>query len=194
MRLYRFINTDDGIDVVVVTDGSCDQKRVFITESPRGVVPAGSVNASADEKAGSDAFLALGWKWNVGESVQHEELVEFAENNGLTLTIEPQGLNEVVSVDAEWDANNACVLTIKTTVPAKKEVEVHFPNSVNLDDSAARYGVIRGDRKTLVSKVNGNSPLTFTLGDLGLDAKEDLNIIVMSDNGVQKFEVVAENS
>lgn len=148
MRLYRFINTDKKIDVVVVTDGSCEQKRVFITESPRGVIPAGSTNPSADEKAGSDAFLALGWKWNVGESVQHEELVAFAENNALTLTIEPQGLNEVVAVNAEWNDE----------------------------------------------KVNGRTPMEFTLADLGLDAKEDLNLVVMADAGVQKFEVVAKNS
>lgn len=191
MRLYRFINEDKKIDVVVVTDGSCDQKRIFITESPRGVVPAGSVDASTDEKAGSDAFVALGWKWNVGETVQHEDLVEFAEDNDLTLTIEPQGLNEIVSVAAEWNASNECVLTIKTTVLAKKEVEIHFPDSVDLNDSVGRYGTIRGDRKTLVSKVNGNDPMTFTLTDLGLSAKEDLGIIVMADDGVQKFEVVA---
>lgn len=196
MRLYRFIDTDKKIDVVVVTDGSCEQKRVFITESPRGVVPAGSVNPSADEKAGSDAFLALGWKWNVGESVQHEELVAFAENNALTLTIEPQGLNEVVAVNAEWNDENDCVLSVYTTVPAEKEIEIeiYFPNSVKLNNSIGRYGVIRGDRKVLTSKVNGRTPMEFTLADLGLDAKEDLNLVVMADAGVQKFEVVAKNS
>lgn len=194
MRLYRFIDTDKKIDVVVVTDGSCEQKRVFITESPRGVVPAGSVNPSADEKAGSDAFFALGWKWNVGESVQHEELVAFAENNALTLTIEPQGLNEVVSVNAEWNEDDACVISITTTVPPEKEVEIYFPNSVNLNESAGRFGVIRGDRKTLASKVSGHEAMAFTLEDMGLDAKEDLNIVVMSDAGVQKFEVVAKNA
>ena len=194
MRLYRFINTDKKIDVVVVTDGSCEQKRVFITESPRGVVPAGSVNPSADEKAGSDAFLALGWKWNVGKSVQHEELVAFAENNALTLTIEPQGLNEVVAVNAEWNEDDACVISIITTVPAEKEVEIYFPNSVNLNESAGRFGVIRGDRKTLASKVSGREAMAFTLEDMGLNAKEDLNIVVMSDAGVQKFEVVAKNA
>lgn len=196
MRLYRFIDTDKKIDVVVVTDGSCEQKRVFITESPRGVVPAGSVNPSADEKAGSDAFLALGWKWNVGESVQHEELVAFAENNALTLTIEPQGLNEVVAVNAEWNDENACVLSVYTTVPAEKEIEIeiYFPNSVKLNNSIGRYGVIRGDRKVLTSKVNGRTPMEFTLADLGLDAKEDLNFVVMADAGVQKFEVVAKNA
>lgn len=31
MRLYRFIDADKKIDAIVVTDGSCDQKRVFIT-------------------------------------------------------------------------------------------------------------------------------------------------------------------
>lgn len=194
MRLYRFINTDKKIDVVVVTDGSCEQKRVFITESPRGVVPAGSVNPSADEKAGSDAFLALGWKWNVGESVQHEELVAFAETNGLNLVIEPQRLNEVVAVNAEWNEDDACVISIITTVPAEKEVEIYFLNSVNLNESAGRFGVIRGDRKTLASKVSGREAMAFTLEDMGLDAKEDLNIVVMSDVGVQKFEVVAKNA
>lgn len=194
MRLYRFINTDKKIDVVVVTDGSCEQKRVFITESPRGVVPAGSVNPSADEKAGSDAFLALGWKWNVGESVQHEELVAFAKNNALTLTIEPQGLNEVVAVNAEWNDENACVLSVYTTVPAEKEIEIYFLNSVKLNNSIGRYGVIRDDRKVLTSKVNGRTPMEFTLADLGLDAKENLNLVVMADAGVQKFEVVAKNS
>lgn len=191
MRLYRFVKTDDKIDVVVATDGSCGQKRVFITESPRGVVVPGQTGATDDQKEGSDSFLALGWKWNVGESVQHEELVAFAENNALTLTIEPQGLNEVVAVNAEWNEDDACVISIITTVPAEKEVEIYFPNSVNLNESAGRFGVIRGDRKTLASKVSGREAMAFTLEDMGLDAKEDLNIVVMSDAGVQKFEVVA---
>lgn len=194
MRLYRFVKTDDKIDVVVATDGSCGQKRVFITESPRGVVIPGSANATEDEKAGSDAFLALGWKWNVGESVQHEELVAFAETNGLNLVIEPQGLNEVVAVNAEWNEDDACVISIITTVPAEKEVEIYFPNSVNLNESAGRFGVIRGDRKTLASKVSGREAMVFTLEDMGLDTKKDLNIVVMSDAGVQKFEVVAKNT
>lgn len=36
--------------------------------------------------------------------------------------------------------------------------------------------------------------MEFTLADLGLDTKEDLNLVVMADAGVQKFEVVAKNS
>lgn len=191
MRLYRFTGTDKKIDVVVVTDGSCEQKRVLITESPRGVVIPGSANATEDEKKGSDAFLALGWNWNVGETVQHEELVAFAKNHALTLSIEPQGLNEVVSVKASWSDSNVCVLEIATTVPAEKEVEIYFPNTVTLKDSVGRYGTIRGDKKTLVSKVNGRTPMEFSLADLGLAKKEDLNLVIMSDDGVQKFEVVA---
>lgn len=191
MRLYRFVKTDDKIDVVVATDGSCGQKRVFITESPRGVVVPGQTGATEDEKKGSDAFLALGWKWKVGESVQHEELVEFAKNNALTLTIEPQGLNEIVSVKASWNSSNICILEIATTVPAEKEVEIYFPNTVTLKDSVGRYETIRGDKKVLVSKVNGRTPMEFSLADLGLSKKEDLNLVVMSDDGVQKFEVVA---
>ncbi len=100
MRLYRFIDTDKKIDATVVTDGSCDQKRVFITEM-RGIVPAGGLAVNEDEQAGSDALLALGFNWHVGHAVMHEELVAFAENNGLTLEINPQGLNELVAVNAE---------------------------------------------------------------------------------------------
>lgn len=101
MRLYRFVKTDGKIDVVVATDGSCGQKRAFITESPRGVVVPGQTGATDDQKKGSDAFLALGWKWNVGEMFQHEDLVDFAKKNGLTLTIEPQGINDIVTTSAD---------------------------------------------------------------------------------------------
>ena len=101
MRLYRFIDTDKKIDIVVVTDGSCDQKRVFITEI-RGIVAPGDVSVTEDEVSGSDALLKLGFPWKVGESVMHEELVAFAENKALTLELNPQGLNEVVAVTAEY--------------------------------------------------------------------------------------------
>lgn len=73
MRLYRFIDEDKNIDAVVVTDGSCDQKRVFITEI-RGIISPGG--------------------------------------------------------------DDECVLTIKTSIPSKKEVEIHFPNTVTLTQEA----------------------------------------------------------
>lgn len=194
MRLYRFIDTDKKIDVVVVTDGSCEQKEFLSLNLRVALFLLVLSILLLMKKQEVMLFLALGWKWNVGESVQHEELVAFAENNALTLTVEPQGLNEIVAVNAEWNDENACVLSVYTTVPAEKEIEIYFPNSVKLNNSIGRYGVIRGDRKVLTSKVNGRTPMEFTLADLGLDAKEDLNLVVMADAGVQKFEVVAKNS
>ena len=34
--------------------------------------------------------------------------------------------------------------------------------------------------------------MAFTLEDLGLAAKEDLNVVVTAESGIQKFEVTAE--
>ena len=190
MRLYRFLDEDKNIDVTLVTDGSCDQKKVFITESPRGITPKGNVT---DPEGGAE-LLKLGFKWNVGEAVMHEELVAFAEEKGLELIIDPQGLNEIVAVTAEWNENDACVITIKTSVPAKKDVDIYFLNSVNLNESAERFGVVRGDRKTISTKVMSGKPMAFTLADLGLDAKEDLNVVVMTDNNTWREELVAQNA
>ena len=153
-----------------------------------------STYATEDEVEGSDALKKLGFNWVVGQSVMHEELIAFAENNGLELQLDPQGLNEIVAVTAEWNDEDACVINITTTIPAKKDVEIYFPNSVNLNESAGRYGVIRGDRKTLASKILSNHPMTFTLEDLGLDAKEDLNVVVFANGETQKFELTANNA
>lgn len=101
MRLYRFIDEDNNIiDAVVVTDGSCDQKKVFITEI-RGIVSPGDVSATQEQVEGSNELLKLGFPWKVGHSVMHQELVDFAETKGLTLEITPQGLNELVDVVEE---------------------------------------------------------------------------------------------
>lgn len=189
MRLYRFVKTDDKIDVVVATDGSCGQKRVFITESPRGVVVPGQTGATDDQKEGSDAFLALGWKWNVGETVQHEDLVDFAEENGLTLTIEPQEINDIVTASAEWDAENNLVVTAVSELNQSKEVEAVFPNIVNLAESATRFGEITNGGHSIKGKILNS--WTFTLADLGLDAKEELKIVLFANGGVQSFNLVA---
>ena len=105
MRLYRFIDTDKKIDVTVVTDGSCDQERIFITEI-RGIVSRGNVDATADEIEGSDNMQALGFNWVVGQPVMHQELVAFAENNALILELNPQGQNEIVSANVEWNGDD----------------------------------------------------------------------------------------
>lgn len=189
MRLYRFVKTDDKIDVVVATDGSCGQKRVFITESPRGVVVPVQTGATDDQKEGSDAFLALGWKWNVGEMVQHEDLVDFAEENGLTLTIEPQKINDIVTASAEWDAENNLVVTAVSELNQSKEVEAVFPNIVDLAESATRFGEITNGGHSIKGKILNS--WTFTLADLGLDAKEELEIVLFVNGGVQSFNLVA---
>lgn len=189
MRLYRFVKTDDKIDVVVATDGSCGQKRVFITESPRGVVVPGQTGATDDQKEGSDAFLALGWKWNVGETVQHEDLVDFAKENGLTLTIEPQEINDIVTASAEWDAENNLVVTAVSELNQSKEVEAVFPNTVDLAESATRFGEITNGGHSIKGKILNS--WTFTLADLGLDTKEELEIVLFANDGVQSFNLVA---
>lgn len=191
MRLYRFIDVDKNIDTVVVTDGSCDQKRVFITEI-RGIVSPGDVSATEEQVEGSNELLKLGFPWKVGHSVMHQELVDFAETEGLVLEITPQGLNELVGVEGEWNGNN-CILTIRTSIPSKKEIEIHFPNTVTLDEAAGRYGNIRGDRKGLIAILKSReTSMTFSLEDLGLGAKEDLNVVITAESGIQKFELTAK--
>lgn len=191
MRLYRFIDVDKNIDAVVVTDGSCDQKKVFITEI-RGIVSPGDVSATEEQVEGSNELLKLGFPWKVGHSVMHQELVDFAETKGLVLEITPQGLNELVGVEGEWNGND-CILTLRLSIPSKKEVEIHFPNTVTLDEAAGRYGNIRGDKKGLIAILKKKeTSMTFSLKDLGLNSKEDLNVVVTAESGIQKFELTAK--
>lgn len=191
MRLYRFIDEDKNIDAVVVTDGSCDQKRVFITEI-RGIISPGDVSATEEQVEGSNELLKLGFPWKVGHSVMHQELVDFAETEGLVLEITPQGLNELVGVEGEWNGND-CILTLRLSIPSKKEVEIHFPNTVTLDEAAGRYGNIRGDKKGLIAILKKKeTSMTFSLKDLGLASKEDLNVVITAESGIQKFELTAK--
>lgn len=191
MRLYRFIDEDKNIDAVVVTDGSCDQKKVFITEI-RGIVSPGDVSATEEQVEGSNELLKLGFPWKVGHSAMHQELVDFAETKGLVLEITPQGLNELVGVEGEWNGND-CILTLRLSIPSKKEVEIHFPNTVTLDEAAGRYGNIRGDKKGLIAILKKKeTSMTFSLKDLGLASKEDLNVVVTAESGIQKFELTAK--
>lgn len=191
MRLYRFIETDKKIDVTVVTDGSCDQERIFITEI-RGIVSRGNVGATADEIEGSNNMQALGFNWVVGQPVMHRELVAFAEDNALILELNPQGQNEIVSANVEWNKDDECVITVITQLPIKKEVEIYFPNTVTLNESAGRWSVIRGDRKGLVTDILSRVPVVLTMEDMGLVDKEDLNVVIMAEGGIQKFEFTAK--
>ena len=135
---------------------------------------------------------ALGFNWVVGQPVMHQELVAFAEDNALILELNPQGQNEIVSANVEWNKDNECVITVRTQLPIKKEVEIYFPNTVTLNESAGRWGVIRGDRKGLVTDILSRVPVVLTMEDMGLADKEDLNVVIMAEGGIQKFEFTAK--
>ena len=195
MRLYRFIkeDEDDNIDVTVVTDGVNDQKKVFITDI-QGIAAPGDVTEDGVANDAGAALVKLGFNYKVGHAVMHEELVAFAENKGLELEITPQGLATVTGVIAEWtEEGDACIVTVNMTAPVRKKVEIHFPDSVTLNDSVERYGEVSADKKSLFSNILSGDPMTFTLEDLNLLDSEDLNIVVVVD-GVQTFEVTASKA
>lgn len=84
------------------------------------------------------------------------------------------------------------VVTVRTQFPIKKEVEIYFPKTVTLNESAGRWGVIRGDRKGLVTDILSRVPVVLTMEDMGLADKEDLNVVIMAEDGIQKFEFTAK--
>lgn len=187
MRLYRFIKTDDKIDVTIVTDGSGTQKKEMIVESPRGISVPGNVNI----QKGGDVFLALGWDKKAGDEVYSQELKDFAETNGLTLIVESnEGL---AKVSATWDKEKkVCAIELEIVGTNTRKIEIHFPNSVTLGGSAFNYGTISSDKEVLHLAVygGGHKTFNFTLDDLGLAEAKDLNIVVVSDLH-QSYELTA---
>lgn len=175
MRLYRFIDTDKKIDATVVTDGSCDQKRVFITEM-RGIVPAGGLAVNEDEQAGSDALLALGFNWHVGHAVMHEELVAFAENNGLTLTI-----NQIDEGGKSVSVNltPASVITYDYTLTATP-TSLSFANT----GETKSFSVVSTKQKKLNGNVSGSAvdvAFSFEVAGSGF-SKSTGNNVVATEN------------
>lgn len=187
MRFYRFIKTDNDIDVTIVTDGSGTQEKEMIIESPRGISVPGNVTI----QKGGDAFLALGWNKKAGDEVYNQELKDFAETNGLTLIIESsEGL---AKVSATWDEEKkVCAIELEIVGTNTRKIEIHFPNSVTLGGSTSNYGMISPDKEVLYLAVYGGGRKTFnfTLDDLGLAEAEDLNIVVVSDL-YQSYELTA---
>lgn len=176
MRLYRFLGED--IDVVLVTDGSKDQKRIFITESPRGVVSPGQVMVK-DEKDLGAALLEMGFNWKAGQLTTHEELVAFATEKGLELQILPEGLNNLEGANATWNGD-VLAITLSTTIPQKKEMTIQFVTaSVILADSVGRYGEVSADKKSVTGKMW--QTLNFTLADLGLTQKASIEANVIDN-------------
>ena len=187
MRLYRFIKTDNNIDVTIITDSSGTQEKEMIIESPRGISVPGNVNI----QKGSDAFLALGWDKKAGDEVHSQELKDFAKTNGLTLIIESnEGLTKV---SATWDKEKkVCAIELEIVGTNTRKIEIHFPNSVTLGGSTSNYGTISPDKEVLHLAVygGGHKTFNFTLDDLGLAEAEDLNIVVVSDLH-QSYELTA---
>lgn len=181
MRLYRFLGED--IDVVLVTDGSKDQKRIFITESPRGItVPGNVTNVDAGAK-----LLEMGFNWKAGQLTTHEELVAFANEKGLELQILPEGLNNLEDAKAAWNGD-VFVIILSTTIPQKKEMTIQFVTaSVKLADSVGRYGEVSADKKSVTGKMW--QTLNFTLADLGLTQKASIEANVI--DGVKVINVKA---
>jgi hypothetical protein len=96
MRLYEFKNSDKNIDVVVATDGSGEQKKVFITETPRGIPIPG--NTSAIDNPNS-AILEMGFDFVAGTEREHLDFLLFALNNGLQLIQWNEGLGEISPIE-----------------------------------------------------------------------------------------------
>lgn len=176
MRLYRFLGQD--IDVTLVTDGSNDQKRIFITESPRGVVSPGQVMVKDEEDLGA-ALLEMGFNWKAGQLTTHEELVAFANSKGLELIITPEGLNNLESAKAVWNGDVFSIV-LNTTIPQKKMMTIQFVTaSVTLADSVSRYGEVSADKKSVTGKMWKN--IDFTLADLGLTQKASIEANVINN-------------
>lgn len=190
MRLYRFLNSDRSIDVTVVTDGCNDQKKVFITESPRGVIAPGQV-MEKDEKDLGVKLIEMGFTWKAGEEVTHEELVAFANKNSLELIIDPQGLNEVTNCSATWISEETEIaVDVQTTIPSKKLVEIEILGDKTFNESVGRYGELLSDTVLSVLTLNGH-PVVLTLADMNLSAKEEVKFTVSTNGGIQSFELAA---
>lgn len=97
MRLYEFKNSDKNIDVVVVTDGIGDQKRVTITETPRGISAPGDVTPTPPNP--NNEILGMGFDFVAGTEREHLDFLLFALNNGLQLIQWNEGLGETSPVE-----------------------------------------------------------------------------------------------
>lgn len=97
MRLYQFKNSARNIDVTVVTDGSDDQRKVFITETPRNIPIPG--NTSFPEDDPNAAVLGMGFDFFAGVARHHMDFVLFAVNNGLQLIQWNEGLGEMSPIE-----------------------------------------------------------------------------------------------
>lgn len=189
MRLYNFRKKESEIDVTCVTDGSAIQKRIFITESLRGVTPKGNVTNPGQ----GDAFLALGWKWGVGECVDHDELVDFAVKNKLKLAIYTQETNPIINIVPLWEGDSLKV-TVDKTIPEVK-IRLQFLKAsdlsfINFAPSAAQKGTLVNPN-TLEVSIKA-APLELALTDLGIEKSEELFLKVLNTQNLEIFVTKSE--
>lgn len=98
MRLYEFKNQAGTIDVTVVTDGLGEQKRIFITETPRGISVPGDMTPTPPNL--NNDILKMGFDFVAGTERDHLDFVRFALQNDLQLIQWNEGLNELSPVMA----------------------------------------------------------------------------------------------
>lgn len=93
MRQYEFKNKDGDIDVIVITDGIGEQKRVFVTETPRGISYPGDVTPTPPNS--NNKIFEMGFNFISGVLYEHLDFVMFARKNGLQLIQWNEGLGEL---------------------------------------------------------------------------------------------------
>lgn len=176
MRLYEFKKSDKNIDVVVVTDGINDQKRVFITETPRGLPIPGKVMPKDDTNPNL-AILEMGFNFVAGTEREHLDFILFAINNGLQLIQWNEGLGETTPVEL---------------VPENMEVEY----SVTADPTTLSFAAAgetksfnvksiktvttEGDYKGMIIDVNYKTAITgdgFSLNGLAVTASANTGAV-----------------
>lgn len=90
MKLYNFRNAlndeDATINCSLVTDGSDGHKKVFITETPR--------NLNAE-------IVALGFVFKPGKTVFEHQLIKFATDAKLMLTVQVEDLTDSIETLVE---------------------------------------------------------------------------------------------
>lgn len=100
MRLYEFKKTaadpKNNIDVIVVTDGIADQKRIFVTETPRGLSAPGDVTPNPNP---NNTILEYGFDFTAGVMYEHLSFVLFAIANGFQLLQWNEGLGESAPIE-----------------------------------------------------------------------------------------------
>lgn len=111
MRLYEFKNQAGEIDVTVVTDGLGEQKRIFVTETPRGISVPGDMTPPSPNP--NNDIIKMGFDFVAGTQREHLDFVRFALKNDLKLIQWNEGLNELSPIEVVEGYNS--VFTVNPT-------------------------------------------------------------------------------